>query len=41
MNFGDIVRAQDGAGLLSWYWVAHFPMLFLFFISALAETNRP
>ncbi len=42
MNFGDIVAAQDGAGgLFNWYWVAHFPMLFLFFISALAETNRP
>ena len=41
MNFGAIVEAQRGAGLLSWYWVAHFPMLFLFFISALAETNRP
>jgi len=42
MNFGDIVRAQDGAfGLFNWYWVAHFPMMFLFFISALAETNRP
>ncbi|WP_373050244.1 NADH-quinone oxidoreductase subunit NuoH [Thalassovita aquimarina] len=42
MNFGDIVRAQDGNyGLFSWYWVPHFPMLFLFFISALAETNRP
>jgi len=42
MNLSDIVRAQDGnAGLFNWYWVAHFPMLFLFFISALAETNRP
>lgn len=41
MNFGDIVAAQDGAGIFSWYWVAHFPMMFLFFISALAETNRP
>ena len=42
MNFGDIVRAQDGAaGLFSWYWLPHFPMVFLFFISALAETNRP
>ncbi|MFT5649499.1 MAG: NADH-quinone oxidoreductase subunit H [Yoonia sp.] len=40
MNFGDIVGAQEG-GIFSWYWVAHFPMLFLFFISALAETNRP
>ncbi|AUJ64393.1 NADH-quinone oxidoreductase subunit H [Aestuarium zhoushanense] len=41
MNFGDIVRAQDGYGILSWYFIPHFPMLFLFFISALAETNRP
>lgn len=42
MNFGSIVNAQDtGAGIFGWYWVAHFPMMFLFFISALAETNRP
>ncbi|ADO43370.1 NADH-quinone oxidoreductase subunit NuoH [Ketogulonicigenium vulgare] len=42
MNLSAIVHAQDGAyGIFSWYWVAHFPMLFLFFISALAETNRP
>jgi NADH-quinone oxidoreductase subunit H len=42
MNFGDIVRAQNtGFGLFGWYWVVHFPMVFLFFISALAETNRP
>ncbi len=42
MNFGDIVRAQDGnLGLFNWYWIPHFPMIFLFFISALAETNRP
>ncbi|WP_372887054.1 NADH-quinone oxidoreductase subunit NuoH [Shimia sp.] len=42
MNFGSIVAAQDGDyGLLSWYWLPHFPMLILFFISALAETNRP
>ena len=42
MNFGDIVVAQDGAyGFFSWYWLPHLPMVFLFFISALAETNRP
>ena len=42
MNFGAIVTAQDGDwGLFNWYWLAHFPMLFLFLISALAETNRP
>ncbi len=42
MNFGDIVRAQDGNyGLFSWYWLPHLPMVVLFFVSALAETNRP
>ena len=42
MNFGDIVQAQDGSfGFFNWYWLPHFPMVFLFFISALAETNRP
>jgi NADH-quinone oxidoreductase subunit H len=42
MNFGDIVNAQKGDyGFFSWYWLPHFPMVFLFFISALAETNRP
>jgi len=42
MNFGNIVRAQDGDfGLLNWYWLPHLPMVVLFFISALAETNRP
>jgi NADH-quinone oxidoreductase subunit H len=41
MNISAIVEAQSGAGLLSWYWLPHFPMLILFFVSALAETNRP
>ena len=42
MNFGDIVNAQKGDyGMLNWYWLPHFPMMILFFISALAETNRP
>jgi NADH-quinone oxidoreductase subunit H len=42
LNFGQIVAAQDGAyGLFSWYWLPHLPMVVLFFISTLAETNRP
>ena len=42
MNFGGIVSAQDGPyGFFSWYWLPHLPMVFLFFISCLAETNRP
>ncbi|MGM0583269.1 MAG: NADH-quinone oxidoreductase subunit NuoH [Pseudomonadota bacterium] len=42
LNLSEIVRAQDGAyGLFSWYWLPHFPVMIMFFISALAETNRP
>ena len=42
LNMADIVKAQDGAyGLFSWYWLPLFPMFVVFFISALAETNRP
>ncbi len=42
LNFTDIVHAQDGDyGFFSWYWLPHLPMVVLFFISALAETNRP
>ncbi len=42
MNFTAIVAAQAGPyGLFSWYWLPHLPMVVLFFISALAETNRP
>ena len=42
MNLSAIVAAQDGdLGLFNWYWLPHLPMVALFFISALAETNRP
>ncbi len=42
LNLTDIVTAQRGDwGLLSWYWLPHLPMVALFFVSALAETNRP
>lgn len=42
LNLSDIVRAQDGEyGFFSWYWLPHLPMVVLFFVSALAETNRP
>ena len=35
MSFSAIVHAQSGDyGLLNWYWLPHFPMVFLFFISA-------
>ncbi|MEZ5751039.1 MAG: NADH-quinone oxidoreductase subunit NuoH [Paracoccaceae bacterium] len=42
MNLTDIVNAQRGEwGIFNWYFIAHLPMMFLFLISALAETNRP
>lgn len=41
LNLSRIVEAQAGLGLLSWFWLPHLPMVALFFISALAETNRP
>jgi len=42
LNLSEIVAAQDGRfGLFNWYWLPLFPMFVVFFISALAETNRP
>ncbi len=50
LNLTDIVNAQKtGPGtsmglpnsLLDWHWLALFPMFVIFFVSALAETNRP
>ena len=50
LNLAEIVNAQKtGIGThlglpssaLDWYWLALLPMFIVFFISALAETNRP
>src|SRR3984957_5918158 len=42
LNLSAIVEAQNSAwGFLGWYWLPLFPMLVIFFVSALAETNRP
>jgi NADH-quinone oxidoreductase subunit H len=42
LNLTAIVEAQDTAyGLFGWFWLPLFPMFIIFFISALAETNRP
>lgn len=50
LNLTDIVMAQTtGLGtmvglpssFLDWHWLGLFPMFIVFFISALAETNRP
>jgi NADH-quinone oxidoreductase subunit H len=52
LNLTDVVTAQYEMGLahmlgvpwlsfLNWFWLPLFPMFVIFFISALAETNRP
>jgi NADH-quinone oxidoreductase subunit H len=42
LNLSHIVEAQDTPwGLFGWYWLRLLPMFVIFFISALAETNRP
>jgi NADH-quinone oxidoreductase subunit H len=42
LNLTDIVMSQDrGLGLFGWYWLPLLPMFVVFFISMLAETNRP
>ena len=42
LNLTAVVEAQNGPyGMFSWFWLPLFPMFVVFFISALAETNRP
>jgi NADH-quinone oxidoreductase subunit H len=42
LNLTAIVEAQDSRfGLFGWYWLPLLPMFVVFFVSALAETNRP
>ncbi|MBN9039905.1 MAG: NADH-quinone oxidoreductase subunit H [Rhizobiales bacterium 62-47] len=42
LNLSAIVAAQDTKlGILGWYWLPLFPMFIIFYVSALAETNRP
>jgi NADH-quinone oxidoreductase subunit H len=42
LNLSAIVEAQASKwGVLGWYWLRLLPMFVVFFVSALAETNRP
>ena len=41
LNVSEIVRAQAGEyGLFNWFWLPLLPMFVIFFVCALAETNR-
>lgn len=39
MNLKEIVLAQEG-NLFNWYWLPLFPLFIIYWISAVAETNR-
>jgi NADH-quinone oxidoreductase subunit H len=42
LNLSQIVAAQNGRfGLFNWFWLPLLPMFVVFFVSSLAETNRP
>lgn len=42
LNLTEIVKAQEGSyGMLNWFWLPLLPIFVIFFIAALAETNRP
>ena len=42
LKLSAIVAAQDTRfGMFGWYWLPLLPMFVIFFVSALAETNRP
>jgi NADH-quinone oxidoreductase subunit H len=42
VSIGFVILTQNGSwGLFNWYWLPLLPMFVIFFVSALAETNRP
>ncbi|HSC94639.1 MAG TPA: NADH-quinone oxidoreductase subunit NuoH [Burkholderiales bacterium] len=41
LNLGEVVRMQAGNwGFLNWFWIPLFPILLVYLISGVAETNR-
>jgi NADH-quinone oxidoreductase subunit H len=40
LNLGDIVLAQEGTSIMSWFIWPLFPLFLVYFISGVAETNR-
>src|SRR2546430_327508 len=42
LNLSAVVEGENTkSGRLGWYWLPLFPMFVVFYVSALAETNRP
>src|ERR1700720_8270 len=42
LNLSAIIDAQEGNwGMFNWFWLPLLPMFVIFYVSALAETNRP
>jgi NADH-quinone oxidoreductase subunit H len=41
LNLGEVVRMQGGSwGFLNWFWIPLFPILLVYLVSGVAETNR-
>src|SRR5690606_27839731 len=40
LNLGQIVLAQSGTSIFGWFWLPLFPLLVVYFIAGIAETNR-
>jgi NADH-quinone oxidoreductase subunit H len=40
LNLAEIVKAQAGAGFLSWFFIPLFPLFIVYLIAGVAETNR-
>jgi len=40
LNLVEIVKAQQGGGFLSWFFVPLFPLFLVYLIAGVAETNR-
>jgi NADH-quinone oxidoreductase subunit H len=40
LNLGEIIRAQQGTSIASWFVWPLFPLFLVYFISGVAETNR-
>jgi len=40
LNLGEIIVAQEGTSILSWFFIPLFPLFIVYFISGIAETNR-